>query len=67
MRCVKTVPPSLNPKDWRHTMTNHRYRQILVPVNRYVGRMSPARKRLLAMVEGSLLLLLASSVMWYVH
>lgn len=48
-------------------MTNHRYRQLLVPVNRYVGRMSPARKRLLAMLEGSLLLLLASSVMWYVH
>ncbi|MDA0689080.1 MAG: hypothetical protein O2948_10615 [Proteobacteria bacterium] len=48
-------------------MTNHRYRQILLPVNRYVGRMSPARKRLLAMVEGGLLVLLASSVMWYVH
>ncbi|NKB32114.1 MAG: hypothetical protein GKR91_03355 [Pseudomonadales bacterium] len=48
-------------------MTNHRYTQIIVPMDRYVNRLTPKAKRLVAILEGSLLLLLFTSVVFYVQ
>lgn len=48
-------------------MTNHRYRQLIVPIDRYVRTMTPRGRALLAMAEGGLLLVLLSSVLLYVQ
>lgn len=48
-------------------MTNHRYEQIIVPIDRYVNRLTPRARRWLALLEGGLLLVLATSVIFYVQ
>ena len=48
-------------------MTNHRYRQLIVPMDRYVRSMTPKGRTLLAMAEGGLLLVLLTSVLFYIQ
>jgi len=48
-------------------VTNHRYRQVLVPLDRYVRKLTPKGRTLLAMAEGGLLLILLTSVIFYVQ
>jgi hypothetical protein len=46
-------------------MSNHRYEQIIVPIERYVSRLTPRARRLVNLLEGGLLLVLATSVVFY--
>ncbi|NQV68623.1 MAG: hypothetical protein HQ498_01220 [Pseudohongiella sp.] len=48
-------------------MTNHRYTQIIVPIDKFVNRLTPRAKILLKMLEGSLLLVLLTSVVFYIQ
>ena len=48
-------------------MTYYRYRELKAPVHRYVERLSPGAQRLLAVMEGSFLLVLATTVALYVY
>jgi len=48
-------------------MTNHRYTELILPMDRYLRRLTPRARRLLALAEGSLLLLLISSVCFYLR
>jgi len=47
-------------------MPNHRYTQIIVPMDRYVRRLTPRAKRWVSVLEGSLLLVLFASMFFYV-
>jgi hypothetical protein len=47
-------------------MKTHRYNQIIMPLDRYLNRLTPAAKRLVGLLEGGLLLLLLTSVLFYV-
>lgn len=47
-------------------MSNYRYYQILVPIDRYVRTLTPRGRLLLALAEGSLLLMLLGSLLFYV-
>ena len=46
-------------------MPNHRYTQIMAPAERYISRLSPTAKKVLVICEGSLLMLLVTSVHFY--
>lgn len=48
-------------------MTNHRYTQIIVPMDRYVRSLTPRAKVLVSVLEGSLVLVLFISLVFYVH
>lgn len=48
-------------------MKNLRYTEILVPIDRYIRRLTPKAKLLLGMLEGGLFLLLFTSVVLYSH
>ncbi len=48
-------------------MTNYRYKQLLVPMDRYLRGLTPQAKRWVALAEGGLLLLLLTSVIFYVQ
>ncbi len=48
-------------------MANHRYSQLIVPMDRYVRRMTPKARKMVALLEGSLLLILFTSVVFYVQ
>ena len=48
-------------------MTNHRYKQLLMPIDRYVRRLTPRGRTLFAMAEGGLFLILLASVFIYVQ
>ena len=45
---------------------NHRYTQILLPIDRYVAQLNSWQRGLVRVLEGFLLLMLVSSVMFYV-
>lgn len=47
-------------------MKTHRYTQIIVPIDRYVSRLTPQARKLLGVLEGGLVLLLISTVVLYV-
>jgi type II secretory pathway component PulM len=49
------------------TVTNYRYKQLLIPMDRYLRGLNPQAKRWLALAEGGLLLLLLTSVIFYVQ
>jgi type II secretory pathway component PulM len=49
------------------TVTNYRYKQLLVPMDRYLRGLTPQAKRWVALAEGGLLLLLLTSVIFYVQ
>lgn len=46
-------------------MKNLRYTEIIVPMERYVNRLTPKAKMLVRVLEGSLLLVLFISVVAY--
>ena len=48
-------------------MANHRYTQITVPMDRYVRSLTPRAKVLVSVLEGSLVLVLFTSLVFYVH
>lgn len=48
-------------------MTNLRYTQLIAPLDRYVHTLSPRARKLLALAEGLLFLLLTGSVLFYVR
>lgn len=48
-------------------MSNHRYRQLILPLDRYLRTLTPRGRALLAMAEGGLLLVLLSSVLFYLQ
>ncbi|MFN3163250.1 MAG: hypothetical protein ACE37N_07170 [Pseudohongiellaceae bacterium] len=48
-------------------MSNYRYRQVMVPIDRYVRTLTPRGKLILALAEGSLLLVLLGSVIFYLQ
>lgn len=48
-------------------MNNHRYTEIILPINRFVRQMSPKAKHMLTLLEGGLLLVLAASVALYIY
>lgn len=47
-------------------MKNLRYTQILLPIDRYVARLTPKAKLVLRMLQGSLVLVLLTSVVFYI-
>lgn len=47
-------------------MTNHRYTQIIVPMDKYVRSLTPRAKLLVSVLEGSLVLILFTSLVFYV-
>lgn len=47
-------------------MKTHRYTQIILPLDRYLNRLTPAAKRFVGMLEGGLVLILMASVMFYI-
>jgi len=46
-------------------MMNHRYTQIIVPIDRYIRSLTPGAKAWVSVLEGSLFLALLSSVVFY--
>lgn len=48
-------------------MTNHRYTQIIVPMDRYVKNLTPRAKVWVGILEGSLFLVLLTSLVFYVQ
>lgn len=46
-------------------MISHRYSDIFIPVNRYLGGLGPEGRRLLAALEGGLLAALVAAVAFY--
>lgn len=46
-------------------MNNHRYEQVLRPIDRYVASLTPGGRRLVSVCEGGLLLMLLLSVCFY--
>jgi hypothetical protein len=48
-------------------MKNLRYTELLVPIDRYISRLTPKAKLLLGMLEGGLFLVLFTSVLLYTH
>lgn len=48
-------------------MTNHRYTQIIVPMDRYVKNLTPRAKVWVSILEGSLVLVLLTSLLFYVQ
>lgn len=46
-------------------MKNHRYTQIIVPLDRYVNRLTPQARKFLGVLEGGLFLALFVSVALY--
>lgn len=48
-------------------MTNHRYTQIIVPMDKYVKSLSPRAKAWVSVLEGSLFLVLLISLVYYVR
>jgi|GEM_PF-480349 hypothetical protein len=49
------------------TMTNHRYTQIIVPIDRYLNRLTPKAKKLVVLLEGGLLLALFTSIVFDIN
>ena len=47
-------------------MTNHRYTQIIVPMDKYVRSLTPRAKFWVSVLEGSLVLILFTSLIFYV-
>ena len=47
-------------------MKTHRYTQIIVPLDRYISQLAPQKQRLVNLLEGSLVLVLLTSVIFYV-
>ncbi len=47
-------------------MTNHRYTQVIVPMDKYVKSLSPRERAWLTLLEASLLLVLFASMFFYV-
>ena len=47
-------------------MMNHRYTQIIVPLDRYVRSLTPRAKIWVSVLEGSLVLVLFTSMFFYV-
>lgn len=48
-------------------MGNNRYTQFILPMDRYVRRLKPRARRLLALAEGGLLVSLVCSVIFYLQ
>ncbi len=48
-------------------MTNHRYTQIIVPMDRYIKSLTPRAKLWVSVLEGSLVLVLLTSLVFYVQ
>lgn len=48
-------------------MRNYRYTQIILPIDRYVSRLTPKAKMLLRMLQGSLVLVLLTSIVFYIQ
>lgn len=48
-------------------MTYYRYRELKEPLQRYVGQLLPGSQRILPLLEGSLMLVLATTVALYVY
>lgn len=46
-------------------MTNHRYTQVIVPIDRYIESLTPRAKVWVNVLEGSLFLILLTSVVFY--
>ena len=46
-------------------MKTHRYTQIIVPIDRFISRLSPKAKMLVGVLEGGLFLVLLSSVIFH--
>ena len=65
IRNTQKPPPS---NVWRvENMANHRYTQITVPMDRYVRSLTPRAKVWVSGLEGSLVLVLFTSLVFYVH
>ena len=47
-------------------MTNHRYTQIIVPMDKYLQNLTPRGKVWVNVLEGSLTLVLLTSLVFYV-
>ena len=48
-------------------MTNHRYTQIIVPMDRYIKSLTPRARVWVSVLEGSLVLVLLTSLVFYVQ
>ena len=48
-------------------MTNHRYTQIIVPMDRYVRNLTPRANVWVSVLEGALVLVLFASLVFYVN
>lgn len=46
-------------------MKTHRYTQIIVPLDRYINRLTPQARKFLSVLEGGLILILVVSVALY--
>ncbi|MBL4581883.1 MAG: hypothetical protein JKY29_08705 [Gammaproteobacteria bacterium] len=48
-------------------MTNHSYTQVIVPMDKYVKNLAPRAKRWVSVLEGSLVLVLLTSLIFNAH
>ena len=48
-------------------MKNYRYEHLIMPINRYIEQLTPKARRLVKYVEGGLLLVLVTSIVFYVY
>jgi len=46
-------------------MKLHRYTQIIMPVDRYISQLAPRVRKLVIVMEGGLVLVLLTSVLFY--
>lgn len=47
-------------------MNNHRYTQIIEPMDKYFHRLTPSAKKVVHVLEGSLVVVLLTSLVFYV-
>ncbi|MFK7863617.1 MAG: hypothetical protein AB8B95_05240 [Pseudohongiellaceae bacterium] len=48
-------------------MNNYRYTHIIEPLDRYFAALTPAAKKAVHVLEGGLVMVLLTSLVWYVQ